>query len=228
MALTIQLSTGVSLEAELCVPQAESSGGARLAIFLHPWSWLGGRMDDPVVSVLMDTFARHNFHMLRYNSRGVGRSTGWASLTGSSEGEDLCALVKWALERIGNVKNLVLVGYSYGSLITTLCPSLPSIPTSYLLVSYPVGPRAWLTLFRSSLYERALGSILETKARVLIVYGTEDEFTSVERYEQWTSGLSSEENLEVTRIEGGSHFWRGSSSRRLSATVDAWLLHQSH
>ncbi len=59
----------------------------------------------------MDTFARHNFHMLRYNSRGVGRSTGWASLTGSSEGEDLCALVKRALERIGNVQNLVLVVY---------------------------------------------------------------------------------------------------------------------
>jgi len=43
----VKLPSGVSLEAKLYSPETptdESSAG--LAVFLHPWSWLGGRMED--------------------------------------------------------------------------------------------------------------------------------------------------------------------------------------
>ncbi len=64
-----------------------------------------------VVSLLMDVFEAHRSHyyLLRYNSRGVGKSSGWPSLTGLSEGEDLRALVQWAIGTIGNIKSLVIV-----------------------------------------------------------------------------------------------------------------------
>lgn len=42
----VQLSTGVSLEVELTEYPREQG---KLAVCLHPWSWLGGRMDDPCV-----------------------------------------------------------------------------------------------------------------------------------------------------------------------------------
>ena len=46
----IDLPTGVSLEANLMKPPATThSEGTKLAICLHPWSWLGGRMEDPWV-----------------------------------------------------------------------------------------------------------------------------------------------------------------------------------
>lgn len=46
----IDLPTGVSLEAILLKPPATThSEGTKLAICLHPWSWLGGRMEDPWV-----------------------------------------------------------------------------------------------------------------------------------------------------------------------------------
>lgn len=40
------------------------------------------------------------YHVLRYNSRGVGKSTGWPSFTGSREARDLRELVSWALGQI--------------------------------------------------------------------------------------------------------------------------------
>ena len=43
----IKLPSGVSLEVKLCSPETSTSGGgAGLAVLLHPWSWLGGRMED--------------------------------------------------------------------------------------------------------------------------------------------------------------------------------------
>ena len=43
----VRLPSGVSLEAKLHSPEASTSeGGAGLAVLLHPWSWLGGRMED--------------------------------------------------------------------------------------------------------------------------------------------------------------------------------------
>lgn len=41
------LPSGVSLETNLYSPETSASeGSAGLAVLLHPWSWLGGRMED--------------------------------------------------------------------------------------------------------------------------------------------------------------------------------------
>jgi len=58
---------------------------------------------------LLPSLLSQNFHVICYNSRGVGGSTGWASFTGFSEAEDLKALVTWAIETISNVHSVVLV-----------------------------------------------------------------------------------------------------------------------
>lgn len=48
--LLIELSTGISVEADLWRPQAAASEeGNKIAVCLHPWSWLGGRKGDPCV-----------------------------------------------------------------------------------------------------------------------------------------------------------------------------------
>ena len=44
----VQLPTGVSLEVELTDAPTDHGQG-KLAVCLHPWSWLGGRMDDACV-----------------------------------------------------------------------------------------------------------------------------------------------------------------------------------
>jgi alpha/beta superfamily hydrolase len=52
---------------------------------------------------------KQNYHVLRFNSRGVGRSTGWSSFSGASEAKDLQALVQWGLENVADVHSVVIV-----------------------------------------------------------------------------------------------------------------------
>ncbi|KAG6832792.1 hypothetical protein H0H92_009410 [Tricholoma furcatifolium] len=177
MTQLVKLSSGVALEVDLDAPPTAGEVN-KLAICLHPWSWLGGRKDDPVLLSLLDDLQEANYYVLRYNSRGVGRSTGWSSFTGFSEAKDLEALVSWAIQSIANVKSLVFIGYSHGSLIASLQPVIPSIKTTHILISYPLGPRGWLTMFNTGTYNAKLKELVQDKSsHVLVVFGDDDEFT---------------------------------------------------
>lgn len=50
----VKLPSGVSLEAKLYAPETPTNGAsAGLAVLLHPWSWLGGRMEDQCEHLLV-------------------------------------------------------------------------------------------------------------------------------------------------------------------------------
>lgn len=60
---SVDLPTGVTLESVLIFPNEGSRRNSvsandttidvsRLAVFAHPWSWLGGRMEDPYVLIV--------------------------------------------------------------------------------------------------------------------------------------------------------------------------------
>ncbi|KAJ7494629.1 Alpha/Beta hydrolase protein [Mycena galericulata] len=218
MSSLVPLRTGASLEVKLSPPPVASSAH-KLAVCLHPWSWLGGRMDDPVLLSLMEPLHAKGYHVLRYNSRGVGRSTGWA------EASDLDALIEWAIATVGDVRSVVVLGYSYGSLIASLQPVLGSVETSHILLSYPLGVRGWLTLFKSR-YEETLKELLRNPAaNVLVVFGDEDEFTSVASYRTWRGALegTAAGKLQCAEVRGGTHFWRDSDGDELVAIVSQWL-----
>jgi hypothetical protein len=51
--LDIKLPSGIVLEGTLITPTSVPQDGAKLAICLHPWSRLGGSMDDPYVHFSM-------------------------------------------------------------------------------------------------------------------------------------------------------------------------------
>lgn len=185
--------------------------------------------------------------MVYYNSRGVGKSTSWPSFTGKTEGSDLEALVQHFLEGHPQVDSVTFIvrrprtrffrvqlkqqGYSHGSLIVTLHPVLPShIKTSYVLLSYPLGPRGLLTMFHSKTYSSALTSLLRNvHARLLIVHGDRDDFTSHAQYNAWTDSLKTTEGLQaelrVETIAGAEHFWHTETSRAtLRETLESWLV----
>ncbi|KAJ7363915.1 Alpha/Beta hydrolase protein [Mycena albidolilacea] len=224
MTSLVPLRTGVSLEVKLLPPPNESST-LKLAVCLHPWSWLGGRWNDPVLHMLMEPLHARGYHVLRYNSRGVGSSTGWASFTGLSEAGDLAALIEWAVDKLGDVRSVVVLGYSYGSLIASLQPGLPNIPTSHILLSYPLGVRGWLTFFKSR-YAEALNELLRNPAsNVLIAWGDHDQFTSAAAYRTWKSMLETGPvaQLKCVEVKGGSHFWRDDDGDELVELVSGWV-----
>lgn len=170
------------------------------------------------------------FHVIRYNSRGVGGSSGRSSFTGFAEGNDLDALLRWSIEKVGNVELFTVVGYSHGSLIASLqsSDSVLPVPVAHILISYPLGPLPFLTLFRGSTYASKLRTLVESPdSRVLVVYGDQDEFTGYDRYKRWSDMLQSyahacnvAHRLTVAFIPDGSHFWRGN---RLVEAVGSWL-----
>lgn len=49
------------------------------------------------------------YHVLRYNSRGVGRSQGRRTLTGFAESQDLKEVVKWMQRRYAMIEHIVLI-----------------------------------------------------------------------------------------------------------------------
>jgi alpha/beta superfamily hydrolase len=50
-----------------------------------------------------------NYHVIRYNSRGVGKSSGWPSFTGEAEGEDLKAVVQEFLAGKPEIDTLTII-----------------------------------------------------------------------------------------------------------------------
>jgi len=167
--------------------------GKRLAVCLHPWARLGGNMNDPVLQALVHPLTHYlKFHVLRYNARGVGRSSGWKSFSGLQEGQDLRELVQYALKRLGDVRQVAFIGYSNGALTASLHPQLlpAHIRTAHVLISYPLGPRGLLTAFHTATYQNALENLVrQPAAHVLICYGDADDFTSAETYEGWVEAL---------------------------------------
>ncbi|KAG5716786.1 hypothetical protein E4T56_gene7911 [Termitomyces sp. T112] len=226
MSQLVKLSSGISLQVDFNAPQSLREP-KKLAVFLHPWPWLGGHKDDSVLCPLASHLYTDNYHILRYNSRGVGLSTGWASFTGFSEAKDLEDLVTWATQQITNLKSLVLIGYSYGSLIASLHPIIPSIKTAHILISYPLGPRGWLTLFHTGTYSAKLRELVHNPdSHVLVIFGDRDEFTSVEKYREWQKSLeevSASERLRVVEVAAASHFWEGLFGWELRTEIGSWL-----
>lgn len=118
-------------------------------------------------------------------------------------------------------------GYSHGSLIASMHPVLsqafPLVQISHILLSYPLGPRSWLTLFHSSSYSKALEALVQhPDSNVLLVFGDQDEFTSQSKYMTWASGLKG--NVKIAEVKGASHFWRGHSGHKLGEMVNKWIL----
>lgn len=190
-----------------------------------------------------------NYYVIRYNSRGVGKSSGWPSLTGKAEGEDLEALVQDFLVEKPEIDSLTVIvsttsckmsmhssltqalqGYSHGSLIASLHPVLnPKVKTSHILLSYPISPRGLLTMFHTGMYNSALHDTLcNPDARLLLIYGDKDEFTSKSKYDEWidilmrTDGLKAK--FDAVPVTDANHFWQSDSARTaLQQAVDSWI-----
>lgn len=68
------------------------------------------RLENRVLKALLRPLTHYlKYYVLRYNARGVGHSSGWKSFTGLQEAEDLRELVKYALKRLGDVRELTLI-----------------------------------------------------------------------------------------------------------------------
>jgi uncharacterized protein len=127
------------------VPAHEDDRAPGLVI-CHPHPLRGGDMLNNVVVALAEAFATVGFAVLRFNFRGVGRSTGHYA-EGIGEQEDVKAALTWLSVQPGiDTARLFLAGYSFGARVTLAVAATDSRVQGFLVVAPPALRGDWPSL----------------------------------------------------------------------------------
>ncbi len=178
-------------------------GTSHAAVITHPHPLMGGEMMNPVVETLTDIFHDYGILTLRFNFRGVGKSTGFFD-GGRGEQEDVRAALSFVQEKGG--KRFILAGYSFGAWVN----SNVLTQHSQLLPAVFVSPPINLFPFDYTALRGRVG---------LIISGERDQFCSSELIRAVADKLSC--RLEI--IPNADHFFfanRDVLARQLRSYLD--------
>jgi len=155
-------------------------------ILTHPWGRLGGDMDFPIVKHLARFFGGLGFTVCRFNFRGVGGSTGSATFSARGEEEDLHSVIDYVTGKSKlhvsgpkiACKSVVLIGYSYGSIIAGSLAGRREEVCALATISYPY---SWNWALALGNHARMLSSASSAKCGLWLM-GTDDDFTSASSF----------------------------------------------
>lgn len=193
----IESTVGVTLDARVYQPISDSNStdNVVVAVLVHPYSVLGG------CQALMRGIARglsnRGVIAVTFDSRGAGKSSGRASLTGSAEINDVISVCKWAVTNF-STRKIILVGSSAGAAIAGSAVDQVEEVVAYVSLGYPFGFTA------SILFGKHQKAILQSPKPKLFVMGTKDGFTSVKQLENKLKDAAGHNTTHL--IEGASHF----------------------
>lgn len=203
-AITVAVPDGVALEARYT-----KGTGRGWGVVTHPHPRYGGSMDNNVVHAALGALRELGLSALRFNFRGVGRSTGGHG-GGPGEIEDLCAAVAHLRAVHGDDAPGHLVGYSFGAWI-----ALQALPR--------LDPLASLTLISPPLDFMPLQAAPLGPQPTLVVCGERDEFCSVATLQCWFDGLQDPPADRALRfLKHGDHF-HGGREGELDEEIRAFL-----
>jgi len=111
--VSTQLVAGPAGDLEILVTVPKKQPNSPFAVICHPHPLHGGAMTNKVVYMIARTFNGLGLGTLRFNFRGVGKSTGQFD-NGNGETDDLRAVVNW-LKNEYAPSELWLAGFSFGS-----------------------------------------------------------------------------------------------------------------
>jgi alpha/beta superfamily hydrolase len=191
-----------SLEAVFRVP---AGAPARAALLCHPHPLYGGSMHNPVVFRAARALHRCGFATLRFNFRGVGRSTGSFD-GGKGEREDARAALEALASRLPGLP-ITLLGYSFGAWVGFEAAAADSRVADLIGIGIP------LTLWPFSFLKR-------TDKPVLVVQGSEDAFGPLPAVRRLVAELGPRARLAV--VHGAGHSFEGELGR-LEETLAAEL-----
>ncbi len=197
---TIELmlpSQGVELEALLMLPENERYPTA--AIICHPHPLYGGSMHSKVVVTASHAFLDMGIPSLRFNFRGVGKSSGKYD-NGIGELEDVRAAMGYMAEK---GEKLIIAGHSFGAWMGMKAGCEDPRVKLMIGIGTPVN-FVNMDFLRDCLKPR------------LFVHGTVDRLISVEKVEELCAALP--EPKKLVKIEDADHFFTG-KLKELSETV---------
>lgn len=192
---------------------AQQTGGplpTMAAVVCHPHPQFGGTMHNKVVFRVAAALVEQGIPALRFNFRGVGRSTGeWDN--GPGEADDVRAALDALSARYPGAP-LLLAGFSFGSWVGLPVGCADPRVTHLIGVGVPV----------SLLSTDTLTDCVKPK---LIVQGELDEYGPRPALEQWFARLAEPKRLTI--VPGADHFFMRYQDELAAALRDgigAWNL----
>jgi alpha/beta superfamily hydrolase len=199
--LVLKTRDGVELEAEL----AHADHALRAAMVLcHPHPQYGGTMRSIVIGALFDALPAHGVTTLRFNFRGVERSTGTHD-AGRGEAGDARAAVRALTAMLPAGTPLILAGWSFGA--DMALSVLDPVVTAWVAIAPP------LHLVHDA---DAVGADPRPK---LLALAEHDEVRPPEEIATAVTGWAT---TELVTVPGASHFFVGRTDR-LTSVVAAFV-----
>ncbi len=183
---------------------------APIALVLHPHPLYGGSMQNKVVHQVGQIFQKHEFSVLRFNFRGVGRSVGEYD-HGQGELSDAASALDWLQQINENAPQCWITGFSFGAWIAMqLLMRRPEI-SGFIGIAPPANN-----------YDFAF--LAPCPVSGAIIHGTADQVVPIESVDKLVNKLSSQKNILVDylKIKGANHFFE-SHIPELSKHVSDYL-----
>jgi uncharacterized protein len=168
----------------------------KAAVICHPHPLYGGSMDNNVVLAMQAAFRELGWSALRFNFRGVGRSSGEYA-DGIGEREDLRAVCRFLREQTDQVDTLCVVGYSFGAWVVLGAIGEGLALDRLILVSPPLDFMQFDGLRLPSV-------------PCLITLGERDDFCRLASLDAWLATQpETGRHRNVVLVPGGDHFYWG-------------------
>lgn len=164
-----------------------NSGGAVGAVISHPHPLRGGDMSNPIVDILAEAFFAAGISTLRFNFRGIGKSSGTHD-AGRGEQDDVLAAISFLEEQ--GMREILPAGYSFGAWV-----SAGILNRRKLLPAVFVSPPVDLFSFDLTTLRGKVG---------LIICGDQDKYCPTDRIEIVAAELAC--RLDI--IPGADHFFQ--------------------
>ncbi len=177
------------LEALLREPEGAPRGAA---VMCHPHPIHGGTMHTKAVYRAAQALNEAGLVVLRFNFRGVGRSTG-SYEEGIGEREDVQVALDWLEERYPELP-LIVGGFSFGSMVGLSWGAEDARVAGLMGLGLPV---------EMERYE--FDYLAEVKKPVLVVQGERDQFGAAAEVAKVVGAMG--DHITFVRIAGADHFF---------------------
>jgi len=182
---TIETSDGESLQAELYLPDSPTAA----VVITHPHPQMGGDMHTPVPAGFFRALDGGSVAGLRFNFRGVGRSTGTHDKGGAERLDVAAALDHLAVAAPG--VPLLLAGWSFGADVSLTIDD--DRVAGWFLAAPPLG-----------VVDPAEMAAQSSAAPKVLAIGENDQFNPPTKAAATTDGW---QNTSIQVIDGADHFF---------------------
>lgn len=198
-----QLIKGPEGELEVAISESTENPKSAWAIVCHPHPLYGGTMHNKVVTTLAKTFQAQGAATVRFNFRGVGRSTGTFD-HGKGELDDLMAVIDW-VQQTSMKQEIWLGGFSFGGFIAAKAAS--EIPVNKLVTVAP------------AVQHFPMNDLPPINSKWVLVQGERDDVVPPEVVFEWVA--TRDPKPIVLKFPEAGHFFHGQLSELRERITEA-------